>query len=100
MGIVEIIRAVVIAYAMLWTSYVVTLPLLSRVGGRSDGDRPAADDREDVTPNIVVIIPAHDMSEVITRCINSVQANNHDRDKVDIYVVADHCNGMTFSLIE
>ena len=37
-----------------------------------------------------MIIPAHNMSEVITRCIDSVHRNDYDREKVDIYVVAVH----------
>lgn len=94
MNLLESVHFLVLAYASVWTVYVVLLPLVAimqlgkpyvRVGERAS-----------TTPTIAVIIPAHNMSSVISRCIESLLASGYPRDKFEINVVADHCTDDTY----
>jgi cellulose synthase/poly-beta-1,6-N-acetylglucosamine synthase-like glycosyltransferase len=91
MTTVEILWAVATAYATIWASYVLLIPLLAVLRGSTG----ALSTSRGNTPAIVVIVPAHNMSSVIERCVNSLQANDYPMGQVDIYVVADHCTDDT-----
>ena len=89
----EIIHAVAIAYAGVWASYVVLLPLIAAFRRSRDGiveNGPGKD-----APTIAVIVPAHNMSQVISRCIESLLGSDYPTNKFDIHVVADHCTDDT-----
>ena len=94
MNLLEFIRYAVLAYAGVWVTYVVLLPISAAIRGSRPATR--AGERASSTPTIAVIIPAHNMSPVITRCIQSLLASGYPLDKFEIYVVADHCTDDTY----
>lgn len=93
MNLLEFVRFFALAYASVWTVYVVVLPIIATI--RAARPLVQVDDRASLTPTIAVIIPAHNMSSVISRCIESVLACGYPRDKFEINVVADHCTDDT-----
>jgi len=93
MTILEVLRAAAIAYAGIWATYVVLLPLASVFGRRRPGNGDSGPQED--TPGIAVIVPAHDMSPVISRCIESLLKSGYPTDNLDVHVVADHCTDDT-----
>ena len=93
MTTVDILQAIATTLAAIWTSYVLLLPLLAVL--RRSRARNTESALEGKSPTIAVIVPAHDMSQVIARCIHSLRACHYPMEKVDIYVVADHCTDDT-----
>ncbi len=44
---------------------------------------------------LCVLIPAHDEAELIARCVSSLRAQSHPRERYEIVVVADNCTDDT-----
>jgi cellulose synthase/poly-beta-1,6-N-acetylglucosamine synthase-like glycosyltransferase len=86
--------AVATLYSAFWAIYVLALPLLAWLR-RNRGRRPVLQDRELETPRVVVIVPAHEMAELIERCIGAVRASRLPSEALAVYVVADHCQDDT-----
>jgi len=98
MTAVEILLVVASGYAAIWTSYVLLIPLIAAL--RRWRAKPTLGTLEGNSPTIAIIVPAHDMAQIIARCIHSLQACHYPMDKVDIYVVADHCADDTAAVAE
>lgn len=93
MGPASILWFIVTAYAVLWSTYVVLLPLVASLPRRARsavGQRSAGPE-----VSIAVIVPAHNMERVIARCIESLSDDLTAGQQLDIYVVADHCSDNT-----
>ena len=82
------------AYAAFWTLYVVAMPLAAALSGRREASRRAPG-RLVETPSVAVIVPAHDMSPVIERCLAAIRASDYLDHSLAVYVVADHCTDDT-----
>ena len=91
MTLVDVLRTIATAYAGIWATYVSVLPLVS---GLRRSRKPEHGAREH-TPTIAVIVPARNMAGVIARCIQSLRDCRYPTDKLEIYVVADHCDDDT-----
>ena len=91
---VEIVRAILIVYAAFWTCYVVLPPLLA-IFRRSRNACPARGVADAVMPRIAVLIPAHNMEAVIAACLDSLLSCDYPKDRVRIFVIADHCTDQT-----
>jgi cellulose synthase/poly-beta-1,6-N-acetylglucosamine synthase-like glycosyltransferase len=98
MTTVDILLALLSAYAGFWALYVVVPPAIAAVVGRRRDAAPAVTDTN--APTIAVLIPAHDMEAVIGRCVAAVQACHYPRDKRTIFVIADHCTDLTADAAE
>jgi len=96
MTTISIIWIAVAIYAGLWTSYVVLLPLFGYATRSVGAD--LRDELADVTPSIIVLVPAHNVAREIDQCIAVIQANNYPGDSLEICVVADHCTDDTADL--
>jgi cellulose synthase/poly-beta-1,6-N-acetylglucosamine synthase-like glycosyltransferase len=84
------------AYAVFWSTYVVLLPLVATLPRRQDSPVKRRPDAS--RPSIAVIVPAHNMEQVITRCIASLADERNAGHQLEIYVVADHCTDNTADL--
>jgi len=83
-----------LAYTLFWTAYVLFMPLLAlSLGNR--GAVASRSDSEHKTPFVVVIVPAHNMGGVITRCVSAIYASEFSQTALAVYVVADHCQDDT-----
>lgn len=89
MLIANFILLIAAAYAAFWSIYVLVLPLWARL--RNGGHDQMARLSRDVVPRIAVLVPAHDMQGEIAGCISSLRSTGHPEDKLEIYVIADHC---------
>ena len=86
------------AFAAFWALYVVLLPLLGRLRP-ARGAAPALPARTDL-PAVAVIVPAHDMAAVIGQCVRSLHASRYPTGRLQVFVVADHCNDATLANAE
>src|SRR5690606_5461822 len=71
--------------------YVVAIPILAWLLPRRE---PRAIVRR-LEPDVIVIIPAHDMEGFIERCVRSLRACEYPESKLTIVVAADHCSDKT-----
>jgi cellulose synthase/poly-beta-1,6-N-acetylglucosamine synthase-like glycosyltransferase len=92
MLVVRIMQVTVGAIALLWTLYVIAMPLLAKLRRTSSPAVPFT------PPALAVIVPAHDMEAHITGCITALQASDYPMEHVKIIVVADHCRDRTAPL--
>jgi cellulose synthase/poly-beta-1,6-N-acetylglucosamine synthase-like glycosyltransferase len=76
---------------LFWTLYVFAMPLAAKFRPGRATISPVSR----VHPSIAVIIPAHDMEEVIGDCVAAISASQYPMDRVTIYVVADNCTDQT-----
>ncbi len=98
MALARLVLAALAAYAMFWTLYVVLPPLLGRLRPVGRSVRETAP-RSGV-PAVAVIVPAHNMEPVITRCVQCLRATRHPSASLQVFVVADHCTDRTATLAE
>jgi cellulose synthase/poly-beta-1,6-N-acetylglucosamine synthase-like glycosyltransferase len=87
-----IILAVAI-YLLAWSVYLLAIPVLSRL--RTLDKSSQRDPSRTRTPHISVVIPAHDMEHCIERCIKSLLGSRYRGQRVEVYIVADHCSDQT-----
>jgi len=93
MTTVEFVQAIVTAYATVWALYLLLFPVVASLWkSRAKALKNTLDTEY---PTIAVIIPARNMGQVIGRCIGSLRTCHYPADKVDFYVVADHCSDDT-----
>jgi cellulose synthase/poly-beta-1,6-N-acetylglucosamine synthase-like glycosyltransferase len=93
MRLMEIILVIVALYTAIWSVYVLVMPAWARLRGGDVGESQSPN--TGTFPSIAVLIPAHDMEQVIGRCIASLQRSDYPDSKLVIYVIADHCSDQT-----
>jgi cellulose synthase/poly-beta-1,6-N-acetylglucosamine synthase-like glycosyltransferase len=93
MLLAHILIATVSIYLIVWSVYLLAMPLLSFTQ-KPDKSSQAAPTRSQ-RPHISVVIPAHDMEHCIERCIKSLLRSRYPGERVEVYVVADHCSDQT-----
>ena len=93
----EFITAILIVYALFWTCYLVVLPTIARLRSSDTALTPEAQRK---SPRIAVVIPAHNMSRTIERCVRSLLECDYTTSLVEIFVVADHCDDDTREVAE
>jgi len=86
---VRILQVTFGGIAVLWTLYVVAMPLVARLR------RPPPSRSASALPSFAVIVPAHDMEDHVGGCIAALKASNYPADRISIFVVADHCRDRT-----
>lgn len=89
MLVVRILQATLGGIAVLWTLYVVAMPLVARWRRESPSRAASA------LPTVTVIVPAHDMEAHVDRCVAALRASEYPADRLSILVVADHCRDQT-----
>lgn len=89
MLLVRILQVTLGGIAVLWTLYVIAMPLLAKLRRSAPAAVPFA------PPAVAVIIPAHDMEAHIAGCVAALQASDYSMDRVTVIVVADHCSDQT-----
>lgn len=97
-GIARLLAAVLATYATFWALFVVLVPLFGQLRRK----RPAVSGpraRTDM-PSVAVIVPSHDMEAVIVRCVQSLRAMRYPADRLQVFVVADHCTDRTAAQAE
>lgn len=98
MTLAHLIVAALAAYTIFWALYVVLPPLfgcLRSGSGSATGTGPRSG-----VPSVAVIVPSHNMEPVIARCVKCLQAMHHPADRLQVFVVADHCTDRTATLAE
>lgn len=93
MGAVKILLAVLSTYAAFWAFYVVLLPILARL--KPDATATATMLPRSAWPDVVVIVPAHNMEGHILRCVDAIRACDYPGDRLTVVVVADNCTDAT-----
>lgn len=89
MFVVRMAQVAVGGIAVLWTLYVLAMPLVARLRRASSPAGPIA------PAALAVIVPAHDMEAQIGGCIAALKASDYPADRLSIIVVADHCADRT-----
>lgn len=77
-----------------------TVARLVRVASRRrelSAEQPCTDDE---LPSVSIIVPAHNESEVIDRCLNSVKAQDYPHDRLEIIVIDDGSTDDTAERVE
>lgn len=93
MNIFSLVLFVLAAYTGFWVIYVLALPLAATLRRAGRIGEPTLS--EDDLPSVAVIVPAHNMSAVIERCVSALYASRYPDEKVQVIVVADHCTDDT-----
>ncbi len=93
MIVVRIVQALLALVALLWSLYVVVMPLLA--GLRRP--RVGATAHSDSLPSVAVIVPSHNMENEIEACVAALHSSDYPPELLTIYVVADHCTDETAS---
>jgi cellulose synthase/poly-beta-1,6-N-acetylglucosamine synthase-like glycosyltransferase len=96
MIVVKIVLAVATAYALTWSSYVLLLPVMARLRGADNTDVPKPGREGEA--RISVIVPAHNMAEYVSKCVASLLDSDYAKDKLQVYVIADHCTDNTIEI--
>lgn len=98
MKLLELALFVVAAYATFWAAYVVAFPSWAWLRG----SRAIKHGRRDISeaPSIAVMIPAHNMTAHIGSCIASLRRCEYPAERIQIYVIADHCSDDTAEIVE
>jgi len=89
----DIARILVGGYAAFWALYLLLLPLVAAL--TKARKRAPVKLEPEGWPKIAVIVPGRNAEQVIARCVHSLRACHYPREKLDIYVVADHCADRT-----
>jgi 1,2-diacylglycerol 3-beta-glucosyltransferase len=93
MTALETVFLLISAYTAAWAVYLVIFPVVAAASKRR---ATITKERPDVEwPFVAVIIPGRNVAGVIGRCIGSLRDCEYPREKVDIFVVADHCTDDT-----
>jgi cellulose synthase/poly-beta-1,6-N-acetylglucosamine synthase-like glycosyltransferase len=88
-----ILQIAVTVYVTAWLLYLFVLPIAAGFKVfRTDRQRAPL---RTALPQVSIIIPAYNMSNVIDDCIASIHDDVRAIDHVSIYVVADHCTDDT-----
>jgi cellulose synthase/poly-beta-1,6-N-acetylglucosamine synthase-like glycosyltransferase len=93
MNVIETVILAATAYALLWTMYLLVFPVLASVSKPrvlADQKKPDAE-----IPYIAAIVPGRNVAAVVEQCIDALKASDYPAEKMDIYVVADHCTDNT-----
>lgn len=93
MNMIEMIFLAAFAYATAWALYLLTIPLLA-ILSRSRISTHQRKERAE-SPSIAVLIPGRNVAEVVGECIHALKSCEYPAEKLDIYVVADHCTDET-----
>jgi cellulose synthase/poly-beta-1,6-N-acetylglucosamine synthase-like glycosyltransferase len=96
MIVIETLLALLTAYVAFWAIYVLVIPVVAGMV-RPSARKTAGSSRQEF-PRITVIVPAFNMKEFVARCVESLVSCDYPKDKVSIYVVADHCTDNTSEL--
>ncbi len=89
MLVARILQVALGGFAVLWTLYVIALPLMAKLR------RPAGRAAPFAPVDVAVVIPSHDMEANIGDCISAVRASDYPTDRLTTIVVADHCRDRT-----
>jgi cellulose synthase/poly-beta-1,6-N-acetylglucosamine synthase-like glycosyltransferase len=98
MTIFEILQTVMTVYATFWALYLLLFPFIASLW-RSRG-KTIEGMRDGQWPTMAIIMPARNMSGVIAKSIGSLQDCHYPMEKVDTYVIADHCSDDTAKCAE
>jgi 1,2-diacylglycerol 3-beta-glucosyltransferase len=98
MLLVNLITLAVAIYLLAWSVYLLAMPVLSRL--RKPDESPQGDPSRTRTPHISVVIPAHDMEHCIERSIKSLLGSRYPGERVEVYIVADHCSDQTAAVAQ
>jgi cellulose synthase/poly-beta-1,6-N-acetylglucosamine synthase-like glycosyltransferase len=93
MLIIEVLVGLLAVTGIVLSSYVLLLPIIA-FATRSRVDSTTSLTCRTV-PTIAVIIPAHNMKDVVARCILSLHKSDYPTEKISIFVAADHCSDST-----
>jgi cellulose synthase/poly-beta-1,6-N-acetylglucosamine synthase-like glycosyltransferase len=96
MILANLIVFLVALYLLTWSIYLLTMPILSNL--RIPDESPRRDPARSQTPQISVVIPAHDMEHCIERCIRSLLGSRYPGERFEVYIVADHCSDQTVAV--
>lgn len=88
------LAGLLVAWAGLQTAYLLAL-LGAAQRSRAKTRAPAP---EAQLPTLVVLVPAHDESELIERCVRSLLAARYPQGRREIVVIADNCTDDTAAL--
>ena len=88
--------SLVTTYAVFWSIYVIVPPIVAVFRTRKSGT--IAPPPGSLFTSMVVLIPAHNMSDYITKCLSSIFACDYPRDRMTVCVIADHCSDDTEDL--
>ncbi len=98
MTILAALQAIATVCAVGWSLYLLVF-LLAAIC-RSPTVRALKDNAARPLPTLAVIVAAHDMESVITRCVQALFACQYPKDKMTVYVAADHCTDETAARAE
>lgn len=90
MAAIHVLQALLALFTAFWALYVVAMPLIASL--RRSSARGAT---QQVHPQVVVIVPAHNMAAEIEHCVAAIRACAYPQDRVSLRVVADHCTDDT-----
>jgi cellulose synthase/poly-beta-1,6-N-acetylglucosamine synthase-like glycosyltransferase len=93
MTAVEIAQLIVGGYATAWALYLLFFPLAAIAPKSTVKARETKGEKN--WPPIAVIIPGRNVAEVVGQCIVALRACQYPAERLDIYVVADHCTDDT-----
>lgn len=93
MTVLAMMQIAAITYVAMWILYLLVFPLIA--GSRGTRSRRCRESLRTSLPRMVIIIPAHNMADVIGDCVASLRSDVSATDNVSIYVVADHCTDAT-----
>ena len=93
MLLIHLVIVLAAIYLLVWSVYLLSMPLLSYL--RPQKGNSQSDPVRSQTARITVLIPAHNMEQCIERCIRSLENCTYPRERVEIFVVADHCSDDT-----
>jgi 1,2-diacylglycerol 3-beta-glucosyltransferase len=93
MTTMEIIQAIFTGYATAWVLYLLLLPTIA--GLCRSRVKTIKRTAEPKWPTVAIIIPARNAASVVAKCLGSLRMCNYPMERVDTYVVADHCSDET-----
>ena len=99
-GAADVIAVAVIFWASLGRPCLDACPVPARGGGRAAGWRGRRPVREELLPQVAVIVAAHDEDEVILRRIANLRALDYPADQLEIVVTSDASTDGTDELAE
>ncbi len=93
MIVLAVLQILVIAYITMWLLYILLFPFVASL--RTLRTSHSLDRLSTSSPQIVIIIPAYNMADVIGNCVASLHNDARAMENVTIYVIADHCTDDT-----
>lgn len=93
MTIVDTMVLAIVAYATAWAMYLLMFPLAASLWKPNVSVIKRTTDVD--WPSVAVIIPGRNVARILDTCISSLRACKYPAEKLEIYVVADHCTDDT-----